>query len=640
MAVAEQQTSAITRPILAAAEEAKGVRALRRRFLTLSLILLLLTALLSGWLGLRYVEQRLEAEILPSSRAIGTNLAQQFEVALAAGVPFDRLVGVEPFLATAAGFDERVAFTALLDPEGQVRYAAGPASNALPAQLPISARSDRLLRIGDQLAEPQPLHSDEQLQGYAVVGLYATLTVETLRNFGLAALLIVLALGVLLREMLVGILFQNLDRPAEALSRLSEAVEQGDLSRTTWLEVPGRLGHLIDAFRHELVAVNGRFHAFLLAAFATRAGHFDPATLREVTDVVRRCLANYRLPPVAGAWPVSLSEAGLYRLAAFSLLLGEALLAPSWRVLPALAEEGPLDAVTLSVLPLLLALPVGSEMARRLLVGFAPSLIFTAGALLAPASALSLVLADSLVALVALRLLSGVGIGMALQPFGKSGVLPHALAMAFVAGAPPGFLALLLVGPEVTAPVAALVIGAAGLLVGQMLPAGEGAPEEDEAVTKEGTSWAGLLPAAALAGTGVLLPLIAQLTIGATRANVSLLLASGLGFLLASVLAHWIKLRPRPAAIAAAAAAVLLLLGAFAWGTETFGPLLVPALILVVVVFLGPRPMVSSTPAAATLAAAGAFTGSLLLTSAVGLGVALLLPAALLLLFALSWRRT
>ena len=173
-----------------------------------------------------------------------------------------------------------------------------------------------------------------------------------------------------------------------------------------------------------------------------------------------------------------------------------------------------------------------------------------------------------------------------------------------------------------------------------MLPAGEGAPEEDEAVTKEGTSWAGLLPAAALAGTGVLLPLIAQLTIGATRANVSLLLASGLGILLASVLAHWIKLRPRPAAIAAAAAAVLLLLGAFAWGTETFGPLLVPALILVVVVFLGPRPMVSSTPAAATLAAAGAFTGSLLLTSAVGLGVALLLPAALLLLFALSWRRT
>ena len=655
MSVAEQQRQAspeLMRGAAAAAPKAPPsvagtpawTQVPRQRFLILSLIVLLLTALAGGWLGLRHVEQRLESEILPASQAIGTSLAQQFELALDAGIPFDDLAGVEPFLATVARFDERVGFSALLDAQGALRYAAGPESAGLPNRLELPAQEGAPLRLRDQLAVPQPLHLDGQLQGYAVVGIYGDLPWQTLRSFLLAALLIVLALGVLLRELLAGLLFHGLQRPAEALARLADAVERGDLSRTTWLEAPGRFGHLIAAARQRLASVNGRFHAFLLTAFATRAGHFDPAVLREVTDTVRRCLANYRLPPVAGAWPIALSDIGLFRLAAFSLFLGECLLAPSWRLLPVLSHAQPQDAISLVVLPLLLAVPLGSWVARRLLVGFDPSLIFTAGALLAAAAALALVLADSLGMLVALRLLSGFGIGIALWPLAGGGVVPHALAMALLAGAAPGYLALLLVGPDVTVPTAALVMAAAGLLVGQLLPAGEVEQEKANRTTtmEDSRDWGNFFPAAAVAAIIPLVPLILQQGMGVAHLDVPLLLGGGLGILLASCVAQWIRGRTAAAGIAAAvafAAALFLTLAAFAPGDAPAGAFLAAALFLTVIVFLGPRPGPPRGPAGPTLAAAGAFVASLMLTSLANGAIMLLLPAGLLLIFTLSWRR-
>lgn len=653
MAVADRQQGLTPAPAAEAAaapqqEEARETawtRTPRRRFLTFGLIVLLLAALLGGWLGLRHVEQRQEAEIVPASRAIGSNLAQQFELALSIGIPFEGLVGVEPFLATTAGFDERIGFAALFDAAGNLRHAAGPEAGALPQRLDTAAAEIAPIRLQNQLATAEPLYLDDQLQGYVLVGISAVLPATTLRDFALAVLLIVLALGVLLREVLSGMIFQGLERPAQALARLARAAEGGDLSRTTWLDAPGRFGHLLEGVRQRFVSVNGRFHNFLLSAFATRAGHFDPGILREVTEVVRRCLANYRLPPVAGAWPVPLSNVGLFRMAAFTLLLGECLLAPTWRLLPVLEQSGPLDAVTLVVLPLLLAVPLGSETARRLLVGFTQGLIFTAGALIAAAAALSLALADSLETLVVLRLLSGFGIGMALWPFAGSGVLAHALAMAFVAGAAPGFLALLLVGPEVTAPIAALVMAVAGLLVGQMLPSREEEQEEKsgEQALPESEPWSNLLPAAAVAATGATLPLIGQQMAGLTRVDVTILLYGGLGILLAAFIGRWIAGRPapaRPAATVAAAAALLLAATAFAPQDGTFGLLLMPALLLTAAVFLGPRRSHGAGPAGAALAATGGFVASLLLMSLINVGAALLLPAALLLVYAMSWRRT
>lgn len=620
-------------------DEIVWTRRPRRQFLVLGLMILLLAALAAGWLGLRHVEQRLEGEILPFSDAIGTSLVQQFEVALSAGIPFEELAGVEPFLATAAGFDERIGFAALFDASGLLRHAAGPQAVQLPQQLETTAQEGTVLRLSDQLGALAGVHLEGELQGYVLVGLEAGLPAQAARTYFLATLLILLAVGILLRELFAGILFQALERPALALAHLARAVESGDLSRTTWLSAPGRLGLMIESFRERLVSVNGRFHAFLLSAFATRAGHFDPIVLREVTEVVRRCLANYRLPPVAGAWPVALDTTGLFRLAAFTLLLGEALLGPAWRLLPPLEPLMALSRLAFVLLPLLLALPLGSETARRLLVGFTDGLVFTAGALIAAAAALALPLVETVEGLLALRLLSGFGLGIALSPLSARGVLPIALAMAVAVGSGPSLLTLFIVEPPFISALAALIMATAGLLVGQMLPA----RDEAEAVepASRHLSRSTLLPAAALAAAAPAWPLLTPLS-DMAQGNIALLLCLSLGLAAAALAGDWLGRRrqsPYILAALATAAALLFALTVFLPQEGLFRFTLPAALLLLAVVFLGPRPSSGQNLAATALAASVAFLVSLLLAWWLGPARALLLPALLLFFYASSWRQ-
>lgn len=626
-----------------AQEEIAWTRRPRRQVLIFGLALLLLATLLSAWLGLRQVEQRLEAQILPSSRAIGMSLAQQFEVALSAGIPFEALAGVEAFLATAASFDDRIGFAALFDAAGTLRHAAGPRAHELPQNLDRSLTGRESLRLLDQLGTPTAIHAQEQLQGYVLVGLEAGLPAEALRIFLLALLLIFLSVGVLLWESLRGVLYQALERPALALARLARALEEGDLSRTTWLTASGRLGQAVEALRERLVSVNGRFHAFLLGAFATRAGHFDPAVLREVTLVVRRCLTNYRLPPVAGAWPVPLEQRGLYRLAAFSLLLGEALLIPAWQLLPLFGIPRALPSLLYVFLPFLFAVPLGSESARRLLVGFADGLIFTAGALIAAAATLALPLVANLEGLIALRLLSGFGIGIALSPLGARSPLPAALATAFLATVAPGLLALFIFGIEVIAPLAAFLMAAAGLLAGQMLPSDEEEQKGKASTPSNSFPWANPLPAAVLAATPAALSLTGELPGNIAGMDVSLVLYGSLGLLFALLASDWLAKRwgvARGMALVAGAAGLLFTLLAFLPREEAPAFVLPAALLLSAVVFLGPRPHPSYDrgPATSALAAAFALLGSLFLATSLGPSLALLLPAVLLFAYAASWR--
>ncbi|WP_366554613.1 hypothetical protein [Aquibaculum sediminis] len=443
---------------------------LRVRLVLCGLLLVLLTAGLSGWLGLRAVEDRLESEMTSASRTVGNGLVQQFELALEAGIPFERLAGVEAFLATTTSFDDRIGFATLLDGEGAKVAAAGRDSGLVPDRLGADSLNAEAFRPAGHLAVIAPISHGGTTQGYVLVGVADGLPPHTILAFAAAAALATLALLVLLHEALRATLFKSVERPAEALARLAAALERGDLSRTTWLAAPGSMGRLLLATRHRLAGVNTAFHAFLLSAFAARAGHFEPPVLREITDVVRRGLGPHRLPPVAGAWPVAVAGDGLFRLAVFALLLGEAVLLPGWWSLGALEALSTNAATAVLALPLLLAIPLGYGLAGRALAGFAPGMTFTAGALIAAAGQLGLALAESPESVMALRVLGGLGIGMAFRPLGGGAALTRGALLALVAGAGPGFLFLALTGSPNLAPLAALVTAIGGLLVGQTLP--------------------------------------------------------------------------------------------------------------------------------------------------------------------------
>jgi len=627
---------------------------LRNRLLLTAVAALLLAALLLGATGLRAVEQRLAAEVSATSVTVGRGLAQQFEVALAAGVPFEELTGVEAFLRTASGFDPRIGFAALLDAEGRVAHAAGSLPEILADGVAAAARLEEasLLRLEGRLAVPVPIRPDSTTVGYLLVGVEAGLSEGQRRSFLLHAALAVLALLLLLLAVLRSLLWSGLERPAEALAALAAAVGRGDLTRTTWLVAPGPLGQLLAAARMRLGAVNAGFQAFLLSAFAARAGHFEPPVLREITAVVRRALADYRLPPVTGAWPLALSEEAQRRSAFFALLLGEALLLPGWRGMPALQGLSVPLAVAVAQLPLLLALPLGLQLSRRLLGGVTAGLVFTAGALIAAAGLLGLALAETSTAVVALRLLGGFGLGLALRPLAGGLPLARDLPMVAVAGAGPGLLALLLLGPQSVAPLAALATAAAALLAGQLL-AGSGDQAEAETGEARGIGAPGnrravLLPVAGFAAAAALVPLVVAAEDGPRApAEVAPLLLISLALLAAALLGRLLAGRPLGSAAAALPSGLAaLLLAALAAGAAAGLPpallaflpspllpgalLLVPALLLASAALLAHPAGQRSDPAGAALAAAAGLALGLLLQLLAGIVPAAALAAALL----------
>lgn len=503
---------------------------LRTQLVLCGLLIVLLTAGLSGWLGLRAVEGRLEGEMTSASRTVGHGLVQQFELALAAGIPFERLTGVEAFLATTTNVDDRIGFAALLDGEGAKVAAAGRNSGLVPDRLGADSLDAEAFQPAGHLAVIAPISHGGTTQGYVLVGVADGLPPQTILTFTAAAALATLALLVLLHEALRATLFKSVERPVEALVRLAAALERGDLSRTTWLAAPGSMGRLLLATRHRLAGVNTAFHAFLLSAFAARAGHFEPPVLREITELVRRGLGPHRLPPVAGAWPVAVAGDGLFRLAVFALLLGEAVLLPGWWSLGALETFSTNAATAVLALPLLIAIPLGYGLAGRALAGFAPGMTFTAGALIAAAGQLGLTLAESPEAVVTLRVLGGLGIGMAFRPLGGGAALTRGALLALVAGAGPGFLFLALTGSPNLAPLAALVTAIGGLLVGQTLPErNEATDGPDEA---QATPRSLPLPLFSLGLLAALLPtLLANRQAGSGTTDIVALLAIGLALL-------------------------------------------------------------------------------------------------------------
>lgn len=630
------------------------LRPLRHRLLAFGAAVLLLTLLGLGYAGVQAVEQRLEPEITATSTTVGRGLANQFETALGAGVPFGQLAGVEEFLQTATGFDARIGFAALVDDAGRLAHVAGPAAESLPSQFENLQSGEGHYRHNGQRAMPVAIAPEGQVAGYVLVGVRDAVPEARLRLFLLHAALALLAFLVLLSETLRAVLVGGLERPAEALARLARAVAQRDLSRTSWLAAPGSLGRLLAAARARLGAANAAFHAFLLDAFAARAGHFDPPVLREVTEVVRRGLADYRLPPVTGAWSVPLGEGGLLRTAIFALVLGEMMLVPAWGSLPALERFSAPEAAALLMLPLLLALPLGFALGGRLLGGFARGLTFTAGALIAAAALLGLALVGAIEQAVALRVLGGLGLGLALRPLGSLVFLARGLVLGFVAGAGPGLLALFLLGPESVAPLAALVTAAAGIAVGQTLPprdegadrVAEGSPSAGD---PPGRNLGSLLPIAGLAAVAMLVPILAPLSgdgLGAADSerllllSVVLMLAAGFGGFLSSR-----KLQRGASAICAVlAAAVLAMLGAaappFALDLGIVGSeLLLPAAIfLAVVSLIGRGEGAGAGPAVRALVAAVGLAAAFLLLQLAGPAAVAFLAAVLMLASATTAR--
>lgn len=444
-------------------------RALHRHILVTILAALLLSAAAAAAVGTLYVEHSLVPEVEAVSATAGRRLADPIRDAIEAGIPFDRLVGLEAFLATVVDADTRIGFAAVTDRSGRLVAAAGGsarfASDAILAGAPAST-----WRSADLIATPVAIDGDVAV-GYVFVGVSTRPPFGDLLVVAIQIVLVLVAGVVAVKEIALALGDRYVNAPARALLHMSREVAAGNLTVSYESAKDRPIGIVLGAAASRLAAVNRNLNRLLLAAFAARSGHFEPAALRLIGEVVERLVRGLGLPASTGVRPLTLPVERTTRAAAFGLLTGEMLLLVLWTDLAAGLEIDLAGIVAVLYLPFIAGLAVGNLAATRSLVRFAGPIAFTAGALLSSAALVGVGAIGDWPALAFVRLLGGVGCGLAIGTLVEPrSSLAGGVIAAAVAGIGFGVPLATLLGPVGTTLVGAGVAALAGVAGAQFLP--------------------------------------------------------------------------------------------------------------------------------------------------------------------------
>lgn len=110
-----------------------------------------------GALAISLLSQRVGPALEANATVTGDRVRARIESAVALGIPFDALVGVEPYLAKALERSPGVASLALLDADGRTLYAAGTAGGNDLDGPGAGDRTEAILDLMRRIARLSPL---------------------------------------------------------------------------------------------------------------------------------------------------------------------------------------------------------------------------------------------------------------------------------------------------------------------------------------------------------------------------------------------------------------------------------------------------------------------------------------------------
>lgn len=198
----------------------QDARALAMRLAATVFVASLLIAAFAGWVGLSAAGPELTAEISKNSAGVARTLARQFQTAIAAGVPLDRLYDVEPLLQETLDAAPSLRAVQIEDAAGAVLHRVGS---------PLSAATLDSAWSGVAQAA-QPIVVDGVVVGRVRVGSDLGPLKQQLH-----ALLGVTVAALLIGGLLAGVAFHLTLRltwtsPAQRLHRACLNVAHGDFS--------------------------------------------------------------------------------------------------------------------------------------------------------------------------------------------------------------------------------------------------------------------------------------------------------------------------------------------------------------------------------------------------------------------------
>jgi len=312
-------------------------RPLLVRLLALAVLVLVPAMALLSWSSLDHFEKGLAPEFDRKAVTVGRDLGDDIERAVGYGIPLDKLVGVEDYLAPALEANGELRYVAVADPEGKVLYILGADSRDLEPHYRSTDYDDpgqgdvlggRSALIGGYVDVAVPLVVKGGRVGHLHVGMDAGYLRhrfgEMLTDVGV---LMVVAL-LLTVEILIFVVVVNVSGPLGQAGRVFERVARGDFSHLCWFGSDDEVGRFARRVNAAIRAADDLFRRLMAYVDEVKTAHFDPSVVEHAALIEARVRFLFRFS-ASGAPKAEFERHGIdVRLALFLFVFAEELSRP------------------------------------------------------------------------------------------------------------------------------------------------------------------------------------------------------------------------------------------------------------------------------------------------------------------------
>jgi len=370
-----------------------------------------------AWRAFSHAERLLLPEIEKKTATLGLSVGEQIERALAFGIPIDRLVEVEPFLADHVASDPDIQFLAVLKTDNTLLYLAGDQPETLQSlALPTEAAvGDRIRRtIPGYILSLLPLFSSSGLAGYLVVGMPDSVVTERISGILYEVGTVVIVTALIGIELLLLVLWLGLRLPLERVRKAVQAIAGGDFRTVIPVYVGDEIGRFSRLINRTVRLVNERYRDLLLDAQEARLSQIDTAVAARVDAILAPIRVRFHFAEPGRERLLTVQTPATVRVPLFLFILSEEL---SRAFLPLYIEQltdpaiaiGAEIAIGLPITIFMLVVAALTPMAGHWCDRYGPRSIFVLGAVFAAAGYAGTWAADGLMAFIGARSVSAAG---------------------------------------------------------------------------------------------------------------------------------------------------------------------------------------------------------------------------------------
>lgn len=391
------------------------------RLFTLAFLVLVPPTALVSLGALSDFEQGMIPELDRKAAAVGRDVAGQVERAVGLGIPLDRLVGMEEFLAPLLSANPEIRYLAVTDDLGRVLFLNGAERSVLEpyyrtADFDIEAEGRKAV-IDDYVDLALPVIVHETRVGQVHVGFGQNYVHDQLFEILIDVGVVVAVLLIVAFEILLFVVFFNITGPMKLISHVMDQARRGDFSRTLTVASQDEVGQFMRALNVAIRQADELYRRLIAYVDEVKSAHFDKGVVERVATVEARVRFLFRFSPSGAPVPYNESRGTDIRLPLFLFVFAEELsrsfmplfIGGLLRPVPALTPEM-VTAIPIAVFMLCIAVatPFGGLLTERL----GARRVFMIGLVPAVLGYVMTAMAQSVFDLVLWRAATGVGYAM------------------------------------------------------------------------------------------------------------------------------------------------------------------------------------------------------------------------------------